>query len=301
MKAKPVAVLVLKLVLLTILMFVCIALAAVIVGAGGDSESGEEAGQILLPLLAMCVVNVVVLAYPVVRSRWFGLKLTATVFLVFFGAQTFQGQIETMFFGEAFEISGSQIAEVFLMGALTALFYSPLAVLVLGRMKRCDEPMVLEHLLAARGRGLAWRLAALPLIYLALYFLFGYFVAWQFADVRAFYSGSAEIRPFFAHLAGLIDEDPWIFPWQLLRGLLWVGLAVPVILMMKGKRWEASLALGLLFGLLLTTPLIIPNPLMPAPVRLAHFLETSTSTFAYGWLIGWLLRAPDVGDQVAIR
>jgi hypothetical protein len=291
MNTKAVLVLAFKLVLLTILMFICIAVAAAIAGAGGDGASGEEAGGMLLPLLAMCVVNVVVLAYPILRSRWFGLKLIATVFLFFFGAQTFQGQIETIFFSGAFDMSAGQIAGVFLMGGLTALFYSPLAVLVLGKVKRRDEPQVREEGLAARGSGLAWRLALLPLVYVLLYFLFGYFVAWQWADVRSFYSGSSDIEPFFAHVAGLIGGDPLIFPWQLLRGLLWVGLAVPVILMMKGRRWEVSLALGLLFGLLLTIPLVIPNPLMPPTVRLAHFLETSTSTFVYGWLIGWLLRA----------
>jgi hypothetical protein len=290
MNAKSMAGLALRLVLLTILMLVCFAVTAIVTGAGGDGESGEQAGGMLFPLLVMCVVNVVVLAYPILRSRWFGLKLTATVFLVFFGAQTFQGQIETIFFGEAFEMSAGQIAGVFLMGGLTALLYSPLAVLVLGKMKGGDEPQVREDSLAARGHRLAWRLTLLPLVYVLLYFTFGYFVAWQWVDVRTFYSGSGEIQPFFAHVADLIAWDPLIFPWQLLRGLLWVGLAVPVILMMKGRRWEVSLALGLLFGLLLTIPLIIPNPLMPPAVRLAHFLETSTSTFIYGWLIGWLLR-----------
>jgi len=291
MNAKPIASLALRLVLLTVLMFTCIAVAAAIAGAGGDGEAGEEAGSMLLPLLAMCVVNVVVLAYPILRSRWCGLKLTATVFLVFFGAQTFQGQIETIFFGEAFDMSAGQLGRLFLMGGLTALLYSPLAVLVLGKMKRPDEPPLQGSLLAARGSRLAWRLTVLPLVYVVLYFTFGYFVAWQWADVRTFYSGSSEIQPFFAHVGDLLAGDPLIFPWQLLRGLLWVGLAVPVILMMKGRRWEVSLALGLLFGLLLTVPLIIPNPLMPPAVRLAHFLETSTSTFIYGWLIGWLLRA----------
>ena len=58
--------------------------------------------------------------------------------------------------------------------------------------------------------------------------------------------------------------------------------------MMQGRRWETALAVGLLCGVLLTAPLLIPNPYMPAPIRLIHFVETSTSTFLYGWLMGWV-------------
>ena len=62
--------------------------------------------------------------------------------------------------------------------------------------------------------------------------------------------------------------------------------------MMQGRRWETALAVGLLCGVPLTAPLLIPNPYMPAPIRLTHLLETSTSTFLYGCLIGWVFTRP---------
>lgn len=300
MKLKSVALMVVRLILLTIAMLLSFVIATGIAYPGGDSQAPEEAGQMAMVLLLVSMVNALILAYPILRSRWSGLKLIATVFLVLFGTQTFMSQIETMFFGSAFDIAADQMRNIILSGALTALFFSPLAVLILGKMRRAPSaasaPSAAVASVAAEPtqrlvfpvQGWAWRLVLLPVAYVCLYFLFGYFVAWQSPDVREFYTGSTAIEPFFTHMLSTLQSTPQIIPFQILRGLIWIGLALPIIKMMKGKSWETSLAVGLLFGLLLTTQLLFPNPYMPAPVRLAHFIETSTSTFVYGWLIGWL-------------
>jgi hypothetical protein len=34
---------------------------------------------------------------------------------------------------------------------------------------------------------------------------------------------------------------------------------------------------------------IIPNPYMPADVRIAHFVETASSTLIFGMVLFWLL------------
>jgi hypothetical protein len=60
--------------------------------------------------------------------------------------------------------------------------------------------------------------------------------------------------------------------------------------MMKGRWWEAALAVALLFSVVMNTQLLLPNPLMPAEVRMIHLLETATSNFLFGWLAVWLLR-----------
>ncbi len=282
---KPVS-LILRTVLLVVLMFLCFIVSALLAGLGGGEDSGDS-GNALLALAAVCAVNALVLAYPIIRSRWRGVKLAAAIFLVQFGAETFMSQIETIFFGGAFNIPRDQMQRIILAGFLRALMFAPLAVLVLGKFKR---GMVSET--SFRGRDVArsawiWRLALLPLFYVVIYILFGYFIAWQSPDVRQLYSGSTDIKPFFEHFADLVRNAPEILPFQYLRGLIWIGLALPIIRMMKGRAWESALAVGLAFGLLLTIQLLLPNPYMPAPVRLAHFIETSTSTFIYGALIAW--------------
>jgi hypothetical protein len=59
--------------------------------------------------------------------------------------------------------------------------------------------------------------------------------------------------------------------------------------MMKGRWWEAGLAVALLFAII-TAQLLIPNPLMPAEVRMAHLVETASSNFLFGWLLVLILR-----------
>jgi hypothetical protein len=51
-------------------------------------------------------------------------------------------------------------------------------------------------------------------------------------------------------------------------------------------------AVGLLFAVLVNAQLLLPNPYMPDAVRMAHLIETASSTFIFGLLVGWLLAAP---------
>jgi hypothetical protein len=292
MSARSLVLGLLKTVSRTLALFASFAVAAVIAGVGAASQPSGGASQQSLTLLAVSLVDALVLAFPIARSRWHGLKLIGVVFLVYFGAETFMSQIETEFFGSAFNISTSEMNAIILSGALRALIFSPLAVLILGKLRSPGEAKEPKSRLAMAWQGWLWRLALLPVIYVGLYFLFGYFVAWQSPDVRQFYAGSTALQPFFEHMAGVVQSTPWIFLFQLLRGLMWIGLALPIVRMMKGGRWEVSLAVGLALGLLLTTQLWLPNPYMPSPLRHAHFLETSSSTFIYGGLIGCLFGGP---------
>jgi hypothetical protein len=59
--------------------------------------------------------------------------------------------------------------------------------------------------------------------------------------------------------------------------------------MMKGDWWEAGLAVGLLFAVLMNAQLLLPNPYMPQAVRMTHLAETAPSNFIFGWVIVWLL------------
>jgi hypothetical protein len=82
--------------------------------------------------------------------------------------------------------------------------------------------------------------------------------------------------------------------------MCWVALALPVIRMLKGKWGETALSIGLLFSVVMTAPLLLPNPYMPEPVRMAHLVETTSSNFIFGIFVGWLLtRGDSAGERVA--
>jgi hypothetical protein len=292
MNVKPVALMGLRMLLLTLVMLISFVVTAALAGLGGAGTSSGGSGQESIALLAVCLADTLVLSYPILRSRWHGPKLMGAVALVYFGIETFMSQIETLFFGDTFNIPAPQMRGIILSGALRALIFSPLAVLILGRMGPRGTQGAANTRLLMPWRAWVWRLALLPVLYVCIYFLFGYFVAWQWPEVRQFYTGSTAILPFPQHMLGSLRSTPAILPFQWLRGLLWIGLALPVVRMMQGERWETPLAIGLLFGCLLTAALWLPNPYMPAPVRWAHFVETSTSTFLYGAGVAWLFSRP---------
>jgi hypothetical protein len=76
----------------------------------------------------------------------------------------------------------------------------------------------------------------------------------------------------------------------MLRGVLFALLALPVIKMMKGKWWEAGLAVALLFSVLFSVLLLPPgDPVMPRAVRVAHLVEITSENFIFGWIVVWLL------------
>jgi hypothetical protein len=124
-------------------------------------------------------------------------------------------------------------------------------------------------------------------IYVVLYFTFGYFIAWQSPALRAYYGGGNS-NGFLTQLTETWRATPWLFPFQFLRGLLWTLLALPIIRMLRGQRLEKAIVVGLLFAVV-TSQLLLPNPLMPYEVRMRHLVETASSNFLFGCIVVWLL------------
>jgi hypothetical protein len=283
-----------RLVALTIVYFVCFAAVsgALLAPAAEQSDAttqAAQAGGALAALLTVSILNAAVLAYVIIRSRWSGWKLILTIFFVFYGVTTFMPQIETAFF--LTRLPPGMLPRLFLAGAIIAALFSPLAVLILGKRKpgakdkakdAANDP---SHLRLNMPLGeWAGKLCLIVIAYVVIYFTFGYFIAWQSAAVRAYYGGH-DPGSLLTQMSSVIRETPWLIPLQVVRAILWAAIAVPVIRMMKGRWWEAGLAVALLFGVVATSLLLLPNPLMPREVRMVHLLETATSNFLFGWLV----------------
>ena len=179
-------------------------------------------------------------------------------------------QIETAFF--LTHLPPGMLSRLFLSGVIIAALFSSLAVLILGRRKP-DSPVSNTHRLEMSIRQWIGKLSLIVITYLLLYFTFGYFIAWKNEAVRSYYGGS-DPGSFLAQMSNVLRDTPWLLPFQAVRALLWTAIAIPVIRMMKGQWWEAALAVALLFGVVMTSPLLLPNPLMPQEVRMVHLLET---------------------------
>jgi hypothetical protein len=210
----------------------------------------------------------------------------AALAFVLYGVMTFMPQIESAVF--LTRLPAGMLPRLFLMGALVAVPFSVLAVVILGKGRSGPADAAQNPRLVMPFREWAWKLAVIAVLYVVLYFTFGYFIAWRDPVVRAYYRGTDE-GDFFTHFHIVVRDTPWLVPFQILRGLLWVGFALPVVRMMKGRWPETALAIALLFSVVMNSQLLLPNPFMPEPVRMTHLIETASSNFIFGAIVGWLL------------
>ncbi len=286
MNLKAIFVYGLELAALTLVMFMLFAIAGSVVGLeGGAGQAQAEQANGALLLLVVCLLITLVLAYLILRSRWHGVKLMATMFVVSYGVMTVMAQIESAVF--ITNLPSGMLPKLFAMGALITAPFAILAVLILGKRKAESSNEYNARLLMPMREWL-WKLGVLMLAYVFLYFTFGYFIAWQNPVVREYYGGG-ELLGFFAHMSDVFRNQTWLVLLQMLRGLMWIALALPVVRMLKGARWEAALAVALLFAVVMNAQLLLPNALMPEAVRMTHLVETASSNFIFGGMTGWVL------------
>ena len=285
---KAVLMTAIRLTALTVLYFICFAaVSAALLSPPSEESAPAQAGAALAALLALSFLNTAVLAYVIIRSRWAGWKLILTIFFVLYGVTTVMSQVETAFF--VTRLPRGMLSRLFLAGAIIAALISPLAVLILGKRKPDRAEGEGRPRLNMPVGEWVGKLSLIVIAYLVIYFTFGYFIAWKSAAVRAYYGGS-DPGSFLAQMSSVVRDRPWLLPLQAVRALLWAALAVPVIRMMKGRWWEAGLAVSLVFAVVMNTQLLLPNPLMPREVRMVHLVETASSNFIFGWLTVLILR-----------
>lgn len=278
---------VIRVVVLTIVYFGCFAVVSgALLAPASAQDAPAEAGATLGALLLVSFINAAVWSYVILRSRWTSWKLILTVFLVFYGVSTVMPQIESAYF--ITRLPPGLLPRLFLAGLIIAALFAPLAVLILGkRRSSTSETAETAWLKMSAGAWIA-KLVLIVVAYIIIYFTFGYFIAWSNAAVRAYYGGS-DPAGFISHLISLLQHEPLLFLLQAVRALMWTAIAVPIIRMTKGEWWESGLSVALLFAVM-TSGLLLPNPLMPAEVRMAHLVETATSNFLFGWLVVLILR-----------
>ena len=279
---KTAVLLVLRLALLAVLYFILFAvLSALLIPRTPQELTPAEQANVFLALVTVSFLNTGLLSYLILRSRLSGWKLMLSVFVFFFGTAIVMPQIETAVF--VTQLPPGMLSRIILSGLLLSLIFSVIAVVILGRYKPQEAVEAIPRL---RLVPVQWfmRLTVIGICYVVIYFAFGYFIAWQSPAVRAYYHG-ADPGSFIAQLGVVFRETRWLFPLQFLRGVLWALIALPVIRMLKSRQWETALAVALCFAICTSSQLLIPNPLMPYEVRMAHLLETSTSNFLFGLVV----------------
>ncbi|MGI6342441.1 MAG: hypothetical protein ACOXZ9_05635 [Bacteroidales bacterium] len=258
------------------------------------SESGllsQEIGTLVLG-----VINTVLIVALILSSRWHGWRLALALAFAYYGSFTFITQIETWYFLTETTVTPELLPRLFIMGLSIPTIYIPLAILICKKWKKRDV-VVERRYMFMPFKQLLLKLGIIAIVYMLIYWLAGYYIAWQNPELRSFYDSPGEIEPFFAHTFATIRNTPDLILLQLIRGVLFAVIAMPIIVGSKVKPWTTALLVGFLFAIPHLGH-ILPNPLMPiASVRLSHMIETSTSTFVFGLIVVWLLHRKHSGSK----
>jgi hypothetical protein len=250
-------------------------------------EMSSDSNSSLPMFFLVCALNAGIIFYFINNAWLTGWKLAGIVFLVSFGIQYFMSQIETVWFNESLKLSRNAILAIVSGGAVMTLLFSPTATWFTGNFGSSHK--------SANG-SLNWDLKRMIMriilisvvIWPVVYFLAGYLIAWQFTEVRLYYSGTAEMATFFSIMKDNVESGLYFF--QIFRGVCWILIGLIVIGSIKGTWIHKGIILGLLFAILGSSGLILPNPVMPDMVRMAHLIETAPSSFLWGFIIAWFFK-----------
>lgn len=268
--------------------FLLVLLAFLVTSAlvGGPALTPAEERDAGLALMGVAAAQAALLTALIRGAVHRGAPLVAAIFAVVAGVETVLTQIETLWFNEAVQFPLPDLAGIVAVGLLRAALIVPLAVWLLGRVRQeAARPATAWR----PPRDAVRRLGLLAGLYLGLYFVFGYYVAFRFEAVRLYYTGTAEVSAFLPHMVATLRADPGLAPFQLLRGSLWAALAAIIVWLVGARRRALPLAAAS-FGGWVALPLLFPNPYMPEAVRWGHFVELTTSMAVFGLIAAWAWR-----------
>ena len=211
-------------------------------------------------------------------------KVFITLSIAFFLMYALMGFLESVYWGDAFKgIETSEFVRILIRFTITFTVFS--AVLALFSKK--ENMQTIQNTEKNTLKQLAVKLSVISVIYYVLYNLFGYFVAFQFAETRHFYTGSYELEGFFSSMWHNIS-NPGFVGIHLFRGVLFGIAAWMFYSLLNCSRARKIVILSLILGGF-GFQIILPNPLLPEVVRISHFLETTLSMLVFGALAGYVL------------
>lgn len=212
-----------------------------------------------------------ILGYYIVHSTQTGLRITTSTFLIYYIIGHFNILIEALIFEVTDRI---QTIHAMAVGLLIAVVISPAFVLLLDQWNEQKEKIEFKRRSVYNW---IWRILIGVLFYVIIYVIAGFSLQAVYPELMEFY----------------IDKIPpfdLIIGTQFIRGFLFVGIAILILRTLRLSRIKKAVLIGLIFSIFGgIAPLIPPNELMPANVRIGHGFEVGISNFIYGLVLGYLL------------
>jgi len=252
----------------------------------GPAADPADASRALLGLVGCAAIDTMLVGLWAARTRLRGWRRWAALAGSFYGVKTFSSQLEALWFMP--NVTGAMGPALFAMTVPLSLLF-PLAVVAAFGQRGPTEAPAWRAPTMPRGWAIADWATLSAVVYPALFWSAGYYVAFRSPAVREFYGGLLG-EGFFGHLWGVFSKDPSVFAFEAFRGLLWILLMLPLFRTSQGRWWTDALLVGATLALVQNDVHLLPNPLMTPEIRLYHFVETASSNFIWGFLMVALLR-----------
>ncbi len=219
------------------------------------------------------------LGYYIYNSTLAGLKLSVSIFLIYFLIGHFNILIEAFIFNVT---DREQTLFEILRGLLAAAIFCPLYVYML-RKHDIQAPL---NFTPRSFFGWLWRILVGNFIYLVFYISAGLILSITLPEMMDFYQD--KIPPI----------DLMIKTQLYLRGFIFVGVAILIVRTLKGTKLKKAIFIGLVFAILGgIAPLIQPNELMPLYIRIGHSFEVGISNFVYGLVLAYLFSQKSIVED----
>ena len=215
------------------------------------------------------------------RSEWLWPRLV----LISFGLTYLITQIESLWFIDAVGMTKEMLFSLVIGGLISSILFS------LALLKVIKKPLMDTVRDQVKFQGFTQQrifilLMLIVVIWPVIYFLAGYYIAWQSDSVREYYTGSLDMRSFADMM--VINFQDGLYTFQVFRSLIWLALAWLILKPLSAAPVSVKILLtGALFAVLGSSQLLLRNPMMPETVRYVHLLETAVSTFIWGGILGY--------------
>jgi hypothetical protein len=191
------------------------------------------------------------------------------------------GFIESFFWLDSLKvIDRNEIVNVFFRFLITFTLFSGYLSMISKKNTISD----IKNINSINYKLISQKILVIAIIYILIYNLFGYFVAWQFEVTRIYYTGHSELKGFFTLLYQNFSDLKFVTV-HLFRGILF-GIAGYIFYsLLECSKSKKMLILALIFGGF-GFQIILPNPVFPEMVRISHFIETTSSMMIFGLIVG---------------
>lgn len=207
------------------------------------------------------------------------IKLAMANFLLY----PLMGFIESFFWLDSLKVvDRDEIVRVFFRFLITFTLFSA----YLSIISKKNTIAEIKDEASINYKVISQKILLIAVIYLIIYNLFGYFVAWQFEATRIYYTGHSELKGFFAMVIQNFSDLKFVIV-HFFRGILF-GLAGYIFYtLLDCSKPKKLFILALIFGGF-GFQIILPNPVFPEMVRISHFIETTSSMIIFGLIVGFI-------------